>query len=260
MSWVLARSPGGARYRKAGMVGLVLVAFAGLLVWNSSRVLATPRNSVETGIENWTNELEQEELTPSREQAQAALEQAGDAAVSPLLTALRSPNAILRRNAAEVLGYIGSGRSIAMLTSVLANDADARVRVEAAWALSQMDDLTTAATLERASLLDPDARVRQAANDALEGIRWNLATRAGYNVVTARVFAVAPSQPATVYLAADDQVLVSEDSGKTWRHVSKTPGRVVSLAVSSSDANTVYLGTESAGLYASRDGGQTWTR
>ncbi len=237
---------------------IVIVGIAILVSAQSSAVSATRGSLAERNIQGWIGQLKQDQLNDSRTQAQQNLELAGDAAVDPLLTSLASSNPVLRRNAAEVLGYIGSSRSMATLADTLRNDPDPDVRVEAGWALSQASDTTSAALLERALLVDVDSRVRQAADSALQGLQWDLATRAGYNVDSVRAFAVAPAQPNTVYLAVDDQVMVSNNGGKTFGNVGKTPSRVTSLAVSTADPTVVYAGTESAGLYTSKDGGTTW--
>jgi hypothetical protein len=124
--------------------------------------------------------------------------------------------------------------------------------------LSQFDANVASSILERASVLDTDLRVRRAAASALDGLEWNLAVAAGKDASLVSAFSVAPSRSNNIYLAADDQILVSQDAGKTWNDAGKTPSRVVTLAVSPSDPNVVYAGTESVGLCKSDDGGKTW--
>jgi photosystem II stability/assembly factor-like uncharacterized protein len=50
---------------------------------------------------------------------------------------------------------------------------------------------------------------------------------------------------------------VSRDAGKTWSVIGPLPAKLIDLAASAKDANTLYAATE-GGLMASRDGGQTW--
>ncbi len=92
--------------------------------------------------------------------------------------------------------------------------------------------------------------------------------------------AVAPSQPATLYIgtgeanlrndiAFGDGVWRSTDSGKTWTHVGLDgTGQISALAVDSSDARRAYVaalgdayrfGTE-RGIYRTTDGGATWQK
>jgi photosystem II stability/assembly factor-like uncharacterized protein len=64
---------------------------------------------------------------------------------------------------------------------------------------------------------------------------------------------------------ADPQVLygaygalqVSRDGGKSWSVVGTLPEKLIDLAASAKDADTLYAATE-AGLSVSRDGGQRW--
>lgn len=72
-----------------------------------------------------------------RNAAGQILVQHGVQAIPPLLTALRTPDAGWRRQAAVILGKIGDGRSREGLTACL-NDADAEVRQAAAEALAHL--------------------------------------------------------------------------------------------------------------------------
>lgn len=84
-----------------------------------------------------------------------------------------------------------------------------------------------------------------------------------------------PSQPGTWYAGVDDAALfVSRDDGDTWReltgltrHPSRprwTPGFgglcLHSIVVDAVDANRIWVGISSAGIFRSDDGGETWTR
>ncbi|RWN56758.1 MAG: hypothetical protein EOS04_05150 [Mesorhizobium sp.] len=50
---------------------------------------------------------------------------------------------------------------------------------------------------------------------------------------------------------------VSRDAGETWSVVGPLPEKLIDLAASAKDTDTIYAATE-GGLSVSRDGGQTW--
>lgn len=79
-----------------------------------------------------------------------------------------------------------------------------------------------------------------------------------------RSVAVAPSDPATVYLGGGCGFFASLDGGATWRRLDRGPVGAVSIAVDPRDAAHVYAGGASgsagAGLWETRDGGRTWRR
>jgi photosystem II stability/assembly factor-like uncharacterized protein len=67
---------------------------------------------------------------------------------------------------------------------------------------------------------------------------------------------VSRADPATIYGAYGDLQL-SRDGGRTWSVAGPTPDRLIDLAASAKNADTLYAATE-AGLLASRDAGATW--
>ena len=67
---------------------------------------------------------------------------------------------------------------------------------------------------------------------------------------------VSRADPATVY-GAYGALQLSRDGGTTWSAAGPAPERLIDLAASAIDADTVYAATE-AGLLASRDAGGTW--
>lgn len=242
-----------------GLALLILFAILGGVI-ASGDVSATDQSLAEKNVQGWIAQLNEEQPTTARLQAQQQLERSGDHALDALTVSLHSSNPVLRRNAAEVLGYIASPRSVDDLRAAALNDADASVRVQAVWALSELNTTRVAGTLEQAAILDTDARVRQAANDALDGLRWSLASFANKDVNDVRAFAVSPARPDVVYLATASEVMVSDDGGKTWTRASAAQGSsIVSLAVSAANPDVVYMGTETRGLFRSSDHGATWT-
>jgi hypothetical protein len=234
----------------------IIVVLVGLYFVNAA---ATGPSAAQARIQTWVNQLSDEQLTPSRHLAQQQLEKAGEASVDPLIAALHSPNASLRRNSAEMLGFIGSTRALESLMVTLANDPVASVRSRAAWALGELHDLRAVNALERASVSDQNPQVRLEASGSIDALRSHLAEEAAKNERLVDTFAVAPDQPNVVYLAEMNQISISRDGGKTWNPAASTlPSRVTALAVSPSNPNILYAGTESLGLYESADGGVTW--
>jgi hypothetical protein len=240
--------------------GLVSLALIGVvLLFSSSHVLATGESAAAAGIPHWIGQLAQESLTTSRLRAQQKLEETGEAAIDPLIAALHSTNPVLRRNSAEMLGYMASPRATQPLLDSLANDPDPSVRIQAVQSLSEIDSVELAIPIEHAAVFDDVVQVRRAAADSLSAIRLNLASRAGKDQRITTAFAVAPNQPQTVYLAEMGNIAISRDGGKVWREDGSLLSRVVSLAVSPSNSELVYAGTESLGFFESKDGGMTWT-
>ncbi len=237
------------------MVSLGLIAM--LVTFSSSHVLATGESAA-AGIPYWIGQLAQEQLTSSRQRAQQNLEESGEAAIDPLIAALHSTDPMLRRNSAEMLGYMSSPRAVQPLIDRLENDSDAFVRREAVKSLGALDRPELASTIQRTAIFDQDPTVRQAAVDALLAVRLNLAAHAGKNGRIVSAFAVAPKDTQILYLAEMGDVSTSRDGGKTWQSAGSLPSRVATLEVSALNSDRVYVGTESLGFFMSADGGRTW--
>lgn len=75
----------------------------------------------------------------------------------------------------------------------------------------------------------------------------------------ARVLAVDPENPNTVYAGTSDEGLFkSSDGGMSWERLSGiTHPRITSVAVSPVDG-ALYAGTEPSSLFVSRDSGESW--
>ncbi len=67
---------------------------------------------------------------------------------------------------------------------------------------------------------------------------------------------VSPADPKTIY-GSYGRLQASQDGGETWRLVGPAPERLIDLAASAKDVNTLYAATE-GGLLVSVDGGLTW--
>jgi photosystem II stability/assembly factor-like uncharacterized protein len=72
--------------------------------------------------------------------------------------------------------------------------------------------------------------------------------------------ALHPSKPNIVYVATDEAVYKSSDTGATWTRFAGelTRTRVISLALDPQLSATVFVGTMGDGTYKSPDGGRTW--
>lgn len=234
-----------------------LIAVVGLAAMNAT---ATPRSVADMNISNWVSELKNDKLTAQRQQAQRNLELVGEPAVPQLMVALRSNNAAQRRNAADLLGYIASPLATDALRSTLRNDTVPAVRRNAAWALGEIKAASAINDLQQASITDRSQIVRGTSADSLARIRTTLAGAAGVNEQLVGAFVSAPSLPELVYLATKRDLLVSHDGGKTFTTLANAlPSQVAALAVNPKNPQQLYAGVEAMGVYASNDGGTTWT-
>lgn len=239
------------------ILALALVSLALVVVITAS---ANPLNSAELRIHSLVNELSEDRLTAQRHNAQRELENAGVEAVPALLVALRSENPVMRRNAADMLGYIAAPLATSGLKDALASDAVADVRRNAAWALGEINSFASIRDLQRAAALDSNALVRQTAQDSLARMRTRLALSAGVDERELGSFAVAPQSSQVIYTAVGRNLVVTRDAGKTWTTFDKVlPGVTDALEVSPVNVLTVYAGVDGMGMYKSVDGGREWT-
>lgn len=204
--------------------------------------------------------LSQDGLTTQRQQAQTEIENAGESAVPALIIALRSENPVLRRNAADMLGYIASPQAVPALRYGLINDPAPDVRINSAWALGEINDLSTLNDLRQVAVLDTNQSVRRTAVDSIARMKTRLALAARVNEQELSAFAVAARDSNQVYLATRRDLIVSSDGGITWQTLSKSlPSLVTTLAVSSLDRKGLYASADGLGLFKSVDGGVTWS-
>lgn len=249
-----------SKTRRTLLTGGAIFALVAVIALAAINATATPVSPVQLQIQGWANDLKAESLTAARHNAQRNLEAAGEIAVPQLLVALRSNNATQRRNAADVLAYIASPQATDALLNTMRNDPAPAVRRNAAYALGQIHDAGVINDLQKTAVTDTSASVRGAAADSLARIRTVLALNARVNEQTIGAYAAAVSQPSTVYLAAKRDVLTSRDGGKTWNRLPNVlPSQITALAVSPANAQELYAGAESLGMFKSTDGGATWT-
>jgi len=84
------------------------------------------------------------------------------------------------------------------------------------------------------------------------GVTWFSASAGLPAGAKARLLAIDPRAPATLYLATDQAVFVSDDGAASWQSLSNgLPGFAIdSLAVASAGPRTLYAATAGAGVYA----------
>lgn len=252
-------SPFGAPRRRlmlGTLVALILASLAIVIVITAS---ANPPSAAQVRIQALVNELKTDRLTAARHNAQRELENAGEAAVSSLVTALHSDNVVLRRNSADMLGFIASPTASNALQQTLLNDPVPAVRQNAAWSLGEINNLSAVLTLERAAVLDTNAAVRQAAQDSLARVQTRVALVTGIDERALSAYAVAPSNAEIGYAATRRDLKITHNGGKTWSTLAHAlPGTVDVLSVSPSDSQVLYAGIDGLGVYQSTDGGNTW--
>lgn len=88
------------------------------------------------------------------------------------------------------------------------------------------------------------------------GVTWNQVSPGADGPVDFHQMTVSSADPQVLY-GAYGALQVSRDAGKTWSVVGLLPEKLIDLAASAKDADTIYAATE-GGLSVSRNGGQTW--
>lgn len=239
----------------AVLTAILLIAALAFAVVNA----AMP-SLAELRIQAAVNTLRRDVLDVQQQQARQELENAGEGAVPALVVALRSENPVLRRNAADMLGYIASPQSLAGLRYSLINDTEPQVRQNAARALGEIQDLSTLDTLQRAAVLDPSPIVHPTALDSIARFRARLALAAGVNAQDLGAFATVPGNSMNAYLAIRRDLILTNNGGKTWHTLAKSlPSLVTTLAVSPQDPKILYASADGLGLFKTMDGGRTWS-
>jgi photosystem II stability/assembly factor-like uncharacterized protein len=88
------------------------------------------------------------------------------------------------------------------------------------------------------------------------GVTWEQASPGVNGPVDFHQMTVSPADPQRIY-GAYHGIQVSNDGGRTWAVVGPLPERLIDLAASTKDKDTLYAATES-GLSVSKDGGRNW--
>ena len=239
------------------LVLLALILLVGALGF--AGVGANAPSLVDAHVQELVGTLKESTLTPARHRAQAELEQMGPRAVPPLAAALQSNNVTLRRNAADMLGYIAAPEAIPALQGAL-KDTDLQVRQNAALSLGNIADFSSLNVLDQIAVTDADQQVRDAALASVEQIRERLAHAAWVDPDSMGAYAAAPSNGQWLYVTTRRDLLTSQDGGKTWQTQAQVlPSLARVLAVSPSDPNVLYASADALGMFKSMDGGATWT-
>jgi hypothetical protein len=253
------RTPRKSPGRRVFIWLALLLALAELGVVVVISASANPPNAAEIRIQGLVNELDEDRLTAARHDAMSDLENLGEAAVPALMVALRSDSAALRRNAADMLGFIASPSSVASLQYTLANDPVPPVRRNAAWALGEVNSFAAIGDLQRAAIFDGNNLVRQTAKDSIARIRTRLALAAGINETQLDSWAVSPQNGDVIYATTRRDLVVSKDGGMTWNLLTQVlPGLTTQLVTSPTNAQVLYAGVDGSGIYKSTDGGRSW--
>ena len=97
--------------------------------------------------------------------------------------------------------------------------------------------------------------------------RWGVILFMGYVLLgcgqrsdTVVAIALHPTKPNILYIATDEAVYKSNDTGETWRRLNGelARARVISLAIDPHLPANVFAGTNGGGTYKSPDGGRHW--
>ncbi|WP_230534653.1 WD40/YVTN/BNR-like repeat-containing protein, partial [Microvirga roseola] len=89
-----------------------------------------------------------------------------------------------------------------------------------------------------------------------QGKTWTQVSPGVNGPVDFHQMTVSPADPNTIY-GSYKGLQISRDAGKTWTVVGSTPDKLIDLAASARDADTLYAATED-GLLISKDAGKTW--
>ena len=100
--------------------------------------------------------LADRQVTSKRHAAMGGLEKAGLSAVAPLTAALHNGNAVVRANAAEMLGWLKPASAVTDLARLL-SDPDPTVHAQAAWALGEIGTAPARLALNPLPILAPVA-------------------------------------------------------------------------------------------------------
>ncbi len=119
-----------------------------------------------TAVTVLVHQLNGPDQAPGPQLAMQALEGIGEPAAGQVIGALQAPQTAVRRNAAELLGYMTPQQAVPALAQAMA-DPDSGVRAQAAWALGQIGTVPAQQALTQAMASTKHNGMRQAATEAL---------------------------------------------------------------------------------------------
>ena len=92
-----------------------------------------------------------------------------------------------------------------------------------------------------------------------EGINWKATYTSDSSSVEISSIALNPTKTNILYAATNQgDILISEDSGISWREYTKVKGKLINMTFHPSQPLTVYAGIAGIGLMRSRDEAKTW--
>ncbi len=189
-----------------------------------------------------------------RSAAITTLTQAPGAVVPILLDALSDQDPGVRQGAAQVLGARRAPEAEDQLFFATF-DSDPSVRAAAVAALGKLGTPFPLPRLQWLQLAENDSNVQVAAQLAENDIRTSVAARLGIQPGDLRAVAVASSN-GRVYAATPRDLYAHGQSN--WDYVGSVPDVPTALAALGDQGQLLYLGTASAGVFRSADGGRTW--
>jgi HEAT repeats len=189
-----------------------------------------------------------------RTAAITALTQAPPTVVPALLNALSDNDPGVREGAAQVLGARRAPEAEDQLFFATF-DSDPSVRAAAVAALGELGTPFALPRLQWLQLTETDSNVQVAAQLAENDIRTSVAAMLGIQPSNLHAIAVAPSD-GRVYAATPRDLYAHGQS--TWERVGSVPDVPTALVALGDKGQLLYLGTASAGVFRSADGGHTW--
>jgi hypothetical protein len=171
-----------------------------------------------------------------------------------LMAAMRDPDPGVRISAVQALGW---RRAVEATDTLLeaTYDPDTYVQEEAAAALGEIGQIQVLPRLEALQVVQGNSNVQLAAFEAEDQLIGRVA--AALMIPRSAVQAVAVAPNGTAYAAISDDLYAL--SNGLWRRIRHLPASPDGLALGP-DGQTIYLATNSVGLYRSKDGGKTWER
>ena len=174
------------------------------------------------------------------------------ATVPELISALNDTAPSARINAAQALDALHAlGATDALIAATY--DSNAQVREEAATALGDVGTSQALARLQELQITSGNSYIQIAAFEARSKITKDVA--AALKVPLSSMQALAVAQDGTTFAAASNEFYALRDGD--WEHLSHLPDTPNTISANI-DGQTLFMSTNSSGLYRSQDGGRIW--
>jgi len=201
-----------------------------MTAWVSTLVPASPAFAQEETIRGVTEQLS----TPA------------------LIAAMLDPDPGVRISAAQALGWRRAAEGTDALLKAT-YDPDAHVQEEAAAALGDIGQIQALPRLQALQVVQGNSNVQLAAFEAEDQLIGRVA--AALKVPRSAVQALAVAPNGVAYAAVSDDLYVLSDGA--WQRMGYLPASPNELTLGP-DGQTIYLATDSPGLYRSKNGGKIW--